>query len=386
MKIAIISHLYPNRSYPASGTFIRSYFLGLSKLFEMEMVVPAVRALPFTKKWTYTHSPFLTDGEAVRLRYLSFPGGRYPHLVSRSISRAVTAYLKQERFDLLHVHWLYPDGLAIPEIRNTFDIPVVLSIHGSDWYNTRNKSKLKKLLERSLLAADRILTVGTKLKRDIKEAFPVLEDRLLVTHNPVDFKKFVPAESRESALRRIGWDPVKKHLLCVANITHEKGIDVLLDAMEKLQKENLLLHVIGNVPDSPYSRNIISRISRSDHVILHPPASHDIIPDYYMACDLFVLPSRREGFGISVAEAIACGKPVIATKSGGPEEIVTEDNGLLVDIDSPDQITDAVLRVLSGKTDLQQETIRSSIKMKFDSEKIINDIGSLYESTIRNRA
>lgn len=384
MNIAIISHLYPNRSYPASGTFIRSYFLGLSKLFETEMVVPTVRALPFTKKWTYTHSPFVTEGEAVRLRYLSFPGGRFPHLVTRTISRAVTAYLKHQKVDLVHVHWLYPDGLAIPEIRNALGIPVVLSIHGSDWYNTRNKPNLKKLLEGSLFAADKIMTVGTKLKRDIQEAYPELKERLDVTYNPVDFKKFIPAESRDSAIRHMGWDPGKKHLLCVANISQEKGIDVLLDAMEKLQNENLLLHVIGNVPDSPYSRSIISRINRSDHVILHPPASHDTIPDYYKACDLFVLPSRREGFGLSAAEAIACGKPVIATKSGGPEDIVTGDNGQLVDVDSPGQIADAIRQILTGRAGLQQETIRSSIKTKFDSEKIIQDIGRMYENIIHN--
>ncbi|MDG5767484.1 glycosyltransferase [Balneolales bacterium ANBcel1] len=384
MKIAVISHLYPNRSHPASGTFIRSYFLGLSKLFDSEMVVPTVRAIPFTKKWSYTHSPFITEGEAVRLRYLSFPGGRFPHLVTRTISHAVTAYLKHQKPDLVHVHWLYPDGLAIPAIRKSLDVPVVLSIHGSDWYNTRNRPKLRELLERSLFAADKILTVGTRLKKDIQHALPELEERLMVTYNPIDFGMFAPAESRESAMRSMNWDPTKKHLLCVANISHEKGVDVLLDAMEMLQMENLLLHIIGNVPDSPYSRSIISRISRSDHILLHPPASHDTIPDYFKACDLLVMPSRREGFGIAAAEAIACGKPVIATKSGGPEDILTKDNGLLVDVDSPGQIADAVRQILAGRTGLQQETIRSSIKKKFDSEKIIHDIGRMYESTIHS--
>lgn len=384
MKIAIISHLYPNRRNPASGTFIRSYFLGLSKLYDTEMLVPAVWALPFTKKWTYTHSPFFTDGEAVRLPYLSFPRGRFPHLVSRTISHAVTAYLKQNKPDVAHVHWLYPDGMAVPEIRNTLGVPVVLSIHGSDWYNTQNKPKLKKLLERSLFAADKILTVGTKLKKDIQHTFPELEDRLLVTYNPVDFITFAPPESRELAVRNMKWDPGKKHLLCVANITHEKGIDVLLDAAENLQDENYVLHIIGNVPDSPYARNIVSRINRYDYVILHPPVQHDAIADYYRACDLFILPSRREGFGLSVAEAIASGKPVIATKSGGPEDIVTDDNGLLVEVDSPDQISSAIRHFLSGEKNWRPESIRSSITKKFDSERIFHDIGRIFESAIHS--
>lgn len=382
MKIAIISHLYPNRSHPASGTFIRTYYLELRKLFQVQMIVPTVRAIPFTNKWKYTHGHFLTTGEATRLRYLSFPGGRFPGIVAQTIAKPLVTFLKHQSVDLVHVHWLYPDGLAIPGIRKKLNIPVILSIHGSDWYNTRNKPKLRKLLDKSLHSADKILTVGTKLRKDIQLAYPDLEDRLHVTFNPIDFNKFTPPDSRVAAVRKMGWDPGKKHLLCVANITYEKGIDILLDAAEKLRNENLLLHILGNVPDSPYSRKMISRISAKDNVVMHPPVSHDTIPDYYRACDIFILPSRREGFGISAAEAIACGKPVIATKSGGPEDIVTDENGHLVDIDSSDQIADNVRLIVSGKRQYRPDTVRSSIKTKFDSGKIIHEIGLLYNKTI----
>lgn len=382
MKVAIISHLYPNLSHPASGTFIRSYFLGLNLLFQAQMIVPAVRAIPFTNRWKYTHSPFLTADEAIRLYYLSFPGGRFPGVVSQTLTRSLAAYLKHLNVDLIHIHWLYPDGLAIPGIRKKLNKPVILSIHGSDWYNTRNNPKLGKLLEKSLHSADKILTVGTKLRKDIQLAYPGLEDRLHVTFNPIDLQKFTPPDSRMEAVRKMGWDPGKKHLLCVANITYEKGIDILLEAAEKLRNENLLLHILGNVPISPYSREIVSRISREDNIVLHEPVTHDAITDYYKACDLFVLPSRREGFGISVAEAIACGKPVIATKCGGPEDIVTNENGFLVDIDAPEQIAECIRLILSEKTRFQQDAVRLSIKNKFDSVKIIHDIGRLYDETI----
>lgn len=382
MNIAIVSHLYPNRDFPASGTFIRSYHMGLRKLFQTQMIVPTVRAIPFTHKWKYTHSPFLINGEARRLRYLSFPGMRGSGMTRRTLSQTLIRYLQTVPVDLVHLHWLYPDGLAVPMIKK-LSLPVVLSIHGSDWYNTRHDSTLRDLLYESLTAADAVFTVGKKLKMDIVHTYPELENRTHVTYNPVDFHRFQPPVSREKALEQFQWDPGKVHLLCVANITHEKGIDILLDATRQFDKRTTHIHFIGNVPDSAYAREIRSKISRQENTFLHLPVSHERIAAYYQACDLLILPSRREGFGLSAAEAIACGKPVIATRCGGPEDIITSENGFLVDKESPDQIADKVDFVISGKSGLHDKKIRESLREKFDSETIIRDIGAFFEDIHR---
>lgn len=238
-------------------------------------------------------------------------------------------------------------------------------------------------MHESLTKVDAILTVGNKLKNDIIFDFPELEHKIFVSFNLVDFKKFQPPESRSESLNKLNWNFEKKHVLCVANINPEKGIDILIKAVKKLNRNDFILHIIGNIPNIRYSREVLLEIEKSMFVELHSPVSHDRIVDYFQGCDLMVLPSRREGFGLSLAEAIACGKPVISTKSGGPEDIVTRENGFLVDVNAPDQIAEKMESILSGSISFHSEQIRESIREKFHSDRIIDQIINIYEEIIR---
>lgn len=381
MKIVIISHLYPSRDFPANGSFIREYYLDIRKKIKAQMAVPTVHSLPFTRRWNHTHQPFITEDEAVRLKYLSFPNRRFPRIIQWNISAAITAYLEKKPVELVHINWLYPDGLAIPALKK-LGIPVVLTIHGSDWYKTGNRSVLKSLLFNSLSLSDTIFTVGQKLKDDIIAEYPELMAKIHVIHNAVNFSKFIPPANRNDALRKVKWNPAQKHVLCVANISPEKGVDVLIDAYRHFEKKDVVLHILGNIPVSRYSRSVLSRIKQIENIILHPPVTHDEIHEYYQACDVFVLPSRREGFGLSLAEAIACGKPVVSTKSGGPEEIVTSENGYLVDTDSSDQLSEKINYLLSGSFPHTSKTIRMSIRQKFSHDVIMNQMISFYQKVI----
>lgn len=345
------------------------------------MIVPAVRSLPFTKKWGFTHDPFLSKNEANRIRYVSFPQGRFPRTIRKSLSNAITGFIARDPVDLIHFNWLFPDGLAIPEAKK-LGVPIVLTIHGSDWYYPQNKPTLEKMAYESLDKADLVLTVGDKLRSDILKKYPEYAPKIHVTHNAVDFKKFQPAANREDALKKVKWSPAKKHLLCVANLYPVKGVDVLVDAMIKLQSENVTLHILGNIPDTTYSSNLVRNIQSQDNITLHPPVNHDDIAAYYQACDVFVLPSRREGFGIALAEAIACGKPVVSTKSGGPQDIVTDENGLLAEPGRPDQLSEKIGEILTGKVPFDSERVRSSIFSKFNIGKITDDMIRHYQSVM----
>ncbi len=383
MNVAIISHLYPNQRYPGKGTFIRSLHDAISKRASVEMIVPTVYSFPYTEKWDYTHAEFLTANEATRVRYLSFPRGRFPKITTASLSRAITRHISKSNYDLVHVNWLYPDGLAIPKIKS-LGIPCVLSIHGSDWYLTQENPEHSNLVRMSLFQSDAILTVGTRLKKNILKVYPELDGRIHVTYNPVDFNKFQPDMSRDSALRTTGWDPRKKHILCVANIISVKGVDLLLEAFRGLADKNVILHIIGNVPDTPYSRSILELIGKTRNVELHAPVSHDEIIPYYHSCDFLVLPSRREGFGLCLAEAIACGKPVIATNSGGPEDIVRKENGFLVPTEDEHALREKMELLLSEPFPYNPKQISMSIQDSFSEKRVTDHLERIYRSALTN--
>ncbi len=404
MKIIVISHLYPNKAYPARGTFIRELFLNITGKAPADMLVPTVRALPFTRKWDYTHAPFLADREAERVHYLSFPHKQFPKIIQRNITAALVPRLKRESgvesritqnsgFDpnitrgsgiLAHFHWLYPDALAIPALEAA-GVPTVLTIHGSDWYKTRQPGSLRFLLDECLRSTRAVLTVGKTLREDIIRELPELASKVHVIYNVLDFTRFRPVDDRTNLLHDLQWAPGKQHVLCVANIRYEKGIDVLLEAAKTFDKDHVQFHLIGNVPGDRYSNRMVGEIRRRLNITLYPPVPHSDITTYYQACDVTVLPSRREGFGLSVAEAIACGKPVVATKSGGPEDIVNDDNGILVEIESPGQLAEGIRQVLSGSFAHKPQNIRQSIRHKFDSRSVLNRLFTIYHDVLNRR-
>jgi glycosyltransferase involved in cell wall biosynthesis len=95
-------------------------------------------------------------------------------------------------------------------------------------------------------------------------------------------------------------------------------------------------------------------------------------------CDCFVLPSRHESFGVVYVQAIACGKPIIATRCGGPEHIVTPENGLLVDIASPSQLAKALHDMFTFRDNYDAKLIRQQFLDRFSLPVVVNKIERVY--------
>ncbi len=385
MKIAITSHLYPTVKAPANGSFIRDYFLRISRLAEIDMLVPTPWAPPGSKRRKLAEQPFLTGGEATRIPYLSLPRRYLPGVIRRNLSHALVTRIGKKKPDLVHVNWLYPDGLAIPAIKRT-GLPVVLTIHGSDWYKTYRQRSLKKLQRETFHHADRIFTVGSKLMNDILDVYPEFREKFQVINNFVDFSLFRPPASTKVIQDELGWDPGCKHILCVANLSPEKGVDILLRAMKDISgARKIHLHIIGNKPRTEYAGRILAEAEKDSAVFMYDPVPHENILPYFQACDMFVLPSRKEGFGIALAEAVACGKPVIATRSGGPEDIVTSENGYLVATESPDQIAEKMALIHDSGFHSSSDQIRNSIIGKFDVQHVLPEVLEVYRELISSR-
>jgi len=106
------------------------------------------------------------------------------------------------------------------------------------------------------------------------------------------------------------------------------------------------------------------------------------ISDFYSKLDLFVSASRNETFGIVLIEAMSCGLPVIATKCGGPQEIVTEENGILIDKDNVQELAEAIENMSKNISRYNQNTIRISTEKRFGVRTFIEKINALYLDTL----
>jgi mannosyltransferase len=192
-------------------------------------------------------------------------------------------------------------------------------------------------------------------------------------------------------MEQLDWKDQQAHALCVANIRHEKGIDVLVDALSQLQNnpeyqelnhgQPLLVHVIGMQEKGEYLDSIQERLENQPElpIILHEPVSPDQLKTYYQAADFFILPSRSEGFNVSLLEASSCGLPIVATKVGGNDLVVrSHHSGKLVQAGNPEALGEAILSIHSRLDSFNPESIRKRIVTEYDLSVLTEKLRSLY--------
>ena len=241
------------------------------------------------------------------------------------------------------------------------DALVVLSMH-CEWLTQLDR----RLVDRRLAQADVIVGVSDFVTDRIREAFPRHAGRCVTVHNGADVEAFRPREG--------GRPPGPFRFLTVGRISPEKGSHVLLEAFAQLglRREDVELHVVGkeglppgdmllNLDDRPrvralapefqpgYLARIRSKLPEAvrPRVHFHAWLDHDRLVEHYARADAFVFPSVwDEPFGIPVAEAMAAGLPVVATRVGGIPEIVLDgETGLLAEAGDADGLAAALERL-----------------------------------------
>ncbi|MGI8554555.1 MAG: glycosyltransferase family 4 protein, partial [Dehalococcoidia bacterium] len=266
--------------------------------------------------------------------------------------------LRSERFDLVHTH-LATAGILGRLAAKLQGLPVVHSVHDYAFVEATGSSRMLYYLAERLTASlsDRMLFVSEH-ERQISIARRIgRPDRLLTTGWGVQIDRYTPAEAvsaRSSAIaRRYGLPPEALVLGTVARLIPRKGIDILLRAMAILAPRFSTLHllIVGGGPlHAPLAR-LVAELGLNGRVtftgFIDDP---DEMPALYASMDIFCLPTRREGYGMAVAEAAAMGKPVIASDIPPVNSLVVPGvTGLLVPVDRPAALAAAVAQLLEDE-------------------------------------
>lgn len=386
LKVAIVSHIYPTQQAPARATFIKNEARLLSGTYEVEVYLPSVYALPFQKQYYRSHKPDEDQIPVHKFSYVSIPGRKLPLITRHSLSIKLLKVIRPQKPDVVQLHWIFPSGMAAPKLKSE-GFPVIITIHGGDWYTNLNNYSLFPLIEKSLTAADGLICVGKQLYNDISDALPKLKKKLHHIPHGIDTDIFKPPKNKSHSKLQLKWSEGRIHLLCVANLYYEKGVDLLVRALINLKSYPLHLHIISahqNNTEKDKILNIIQDYELQDWITFHPQQSQKELVSYLQGADLLISPSRKEGFGLVVAEAMACGTPVLATRSGGPEEIVTPQSGLLVETDNPTAIQSGLEEILSKLDQYKSSKLHADIEKRFSrSAKLIKLMG-LYSSVTKD--
>lgn len=263
-----------------------------------------------------------------------------------------------------------------------FKLPFITITHGIEAWHVRG---LKRL---GLKNSHRIISVSRHTKEKIlKNLVKYPKEHVLILPNAVDPEKFRVQPRPKHLMRKFNIRPEDRVLLTVARLSKSeqyKGYDKVITVLKELSKEipKLKYIIVGEGDDEKRIKKLIRDFSLEDKVILAGPVPYEEIQDYYSLSDLFIMPSKGEGFGITFIEALACGKPAVAGNTDASAEALLGGSlGILVNPDNFSEIKEAVLKLLNNKAPeklYDSAYLRQSTSDAYGVSKFKNSVGNLF--------
>ena len=343
MKVLQLTSSFPRRAGDVSGIFILDVTTTLaSQGVDVTVLAPhdagAARheELGGVQVERFRYAPD-------RLELLAHRGGilaaiRYPSRMLLvppfllAYLRAAVAATRRVRPDVVHAHWWFPGGVIGAIASVLTGTPLVITLHGSD-VHIAERPGLRKLARLTLRRARVIGVVSEALRREVIDLLNVDPNKVVVLRMPVQMP--MPVEVVAPA------DPPPLRLVCVGRLAREKGFGVLLDAL-RLLGEPARLDVFGDGP----ARAELEAAGAGGDIHFHGARPRAEIAEALARAHALVVPSLREGLGIVALEALAVGRPVIASGTGGlVETVVDGDDGILVPPGDPAALADALRRL-----------------------------------------
>ena len=293
MRILLVSQMYPGPDDPDLGTFVA----------QVERALAA-------------------RGHLIERAVLDRRDGgraRYSQLASRTV-RAARSF----RPDVVYAHFLVPAGLIASLSSRA---PLVVTAHGQDVRNIGGVRGIAAATRHVVRRAASVVAVSDYLRRELESKIPEARGKTEVIDCGVDLDRFPLLPARPA-----GHDGPA--YLCVGSLSARKNVVRLADAFQRLGGGGALTFA----GDGPLRRELEGRSG----VTVLGTVSHERIPELIGASDVVCQPSLVEPFGQALLEAMACGRPVVATAVGGPPEFVPPEAGILVDPSDESAVTAAL--------------------------------------------
>jgi len=368
MRITVVTSYFPTSARPYGGNSAFQTLRLLKPHASIEVVCPQERYpdIPGLKPPRYERADLNWQPPEFSTTYVEYP---VLPLVTRPVNGRVCAkillpHVRLTRPDLILNYWLYPDGYAAVRVGRELRVPVIVGAIGSD-LRRRNDPFTVHMVRQTMLQADAVITVSDELReRAIAQGIPA--DKVTAIRNGCDTAVFHPGD-RGAAREQVGCDKESELIVYAGNLLASKGLGELMEAFLDLAKERprLRLAIVGQGPFGQTLARRAAAAGMEGRVTL--PGRRDAagIAQWMRAADVFCLPSYSEGCPNVVVEALACGRPLVATKVGGIPELVNEASGLLIPPRDARQLRGALDAALAKQWD--SAAIASASTRSWDS-------------------
>lgn len=364
-RLLVLSQLFPSDAQPVAGVFIRERMFRVARHLPIVVVAPQpwfplqglIRLFrPHFRLPARRHE--LVQGiEVHRPRFLSIPGifkRADGWLLAVCTFPTIRRLVRKHQLNVLDVHFGYPDGHAGALLARWLRLPFVLTLRGKEERQAR--TSLASRLREAISGADRVVCVSEALKR-LAVALGARQGAVSIIGNGIDLEKFSPMARAESRAR-LGLPADAKVIVSVGTLVERKGFHRVIEVLPALLREHAALHYLivgGAGPEGDISQRLrrqVAALGLEQRVHFVGSCTPEELRIPLSASDLFVLATGYEGWANVFLEAMACGLPVITTRVGGNEQVVSSaELGQLVDLGDARQLAEAISDALRRNWD-----------------------------------
>jgi len=335
--------MFPNINAPLFAPFMSERAKALSCYNDINIVAP-VAYVPFLRDVPPLRELF-NGLDIYHPRYLGLPSFIWTWRWLSYYFMVKHLWMgRKPDYHIAHIEWIYPDAYAFIKYVNKFQLKTIGVVHGNEAIGYCDKISHRPYYIKALQCLDRIIAVSRDMKYKMVHEYGITDEKIVVIPNGADLSKFPVVNKYEA--RSILSLPQDEHIgVCVARLSPEKNIDILIKAISLLGDNAPLIYIIGDGFLKSKIQTLIMQFNLTEKIKLIGPVPHENIYRWLNAADFFCLPSQREGCPVVIHEALACGLPVISTTVGGiPEQICCDDYGLLCPPSEPIALCDTIAK------------------------------------------
>lgn len=368
LRVAVVTPMLPVEHDPTRGRYIHETVRSLSRLADVKVFFETVR---YPRIGVAPKSYLYGDvGEGYRLDGIDVEAFGYSGIpvLSRGLngwlaSRALAPRVQRFGPDVVVGYWVYPDGAAALRVARRLGVPCIVGALGSDIHGRTGLNGM--LTRRTIRCADALIAVSEAMRQSAIRQFGAQPARVRTVVNGCNTSVFGPMDQAQ-VRQGLGLPATGPMVVYVGRFVEAKGLVELVEAFSRLaaQRPDLRLALVG---DGVMKQRLVSLVEASDarhRILMTGGMQPRDVARWINASDLLVLPSWSEGCPNVVVEALACGRPVVATDVGGTREIVDANNGLLVAPRDVESLRAAIDRALAR--DWDRSAIAARMRRSWD--------------------
>lgn len=382
LRVAFVTSWYPSTEHVYLGAFVREQAMAMARLHDVRVIAPRLtrkpgRLLPSVRSLS-TGEPSVSRPPArfVWPRRLSW--GSAADAFTQATGDTLAAWAAEGWVpDLIHAHTLIPAGWAAYEAGRHLSVPVAVTVHSSFVSQPVLTRSSAAYVRQVIGNTDALIAVSPKVADELVAVDPSCVPRLVP--NMVDDAFFTPAADEGD-----GAEPSSVHLVGIGALIAAKRWDLLIEAVADQRRAGVsaTTTIIGTGPELERLEALSDRRGLAEWVTFAGAQDREGVRRELRRADVLVHPSRYETFGVVLIEAMACGVPVIATRSGGPDWVVEPETGQLVDVDDKVALGDAIRRFAAGEVAYDPVAVRAHVIARFGIDAVSGQLDDLYEELV----